>query len=264
MNGDIFCDWLKHFINFVRPSLTQKVLLILDGHKSHTQNIEALEHASKSGVIMLSLPTHTTHKLQPLDVSFFKPLKPYYYQHLNQWMRAHPGRPVTMFQICQLFGKAYGQATTVGNAVNGFCKTGLFPVNPLVFDDSEFEPANVTDRPNPTEDEDIHTVSELNSDIAASSEDMPSGESLSINDEEANFPSASVIDDAGVANEATSADSSNSSASKFITVAEISPLPKNIRSSSQRRRPSAKATLLTSSPHKKRVKQQFEIQKNYL
>ena len=132
MNGDIFCDWLKHFINFVRPSLTQKVLLILDGHKSHTQNIEALEHALKSGVIMLSLPPHTTHKLQPLDVSFFKPLKTYYYQHLNQWMRAHPGRPVTMFQICQLFGKAYGQAATVGNAVNGFRKTGLFPVNPLV------------------------------------------------------------------------------------------------------------------------------------
>ena len=98
-------------------------------------------------------------------------------------MRAHRSRPVTMFQICQLFGKAYGQAATVGNAVNGFCKTGLFPVNPLVFYDSEFEPANVTDRPNPTEDEDIHTVSELNSDIAASSEDMPCGESLSINDE---------------------------------------------------------------------------------
>ena len=57
--------------------------------------------------------------------------------------------------------------------------------------------------------------------------------SLSINDEEANFPSASVIDDAGVANEATIADSSNSSASKCITVAEISPLPKNIRSSSK-------------------------------
>ena len=216
MNGDIFCDWLKHFINFVRPSLTQKMLLILDGHKSHTQNIEALEHASKSGVIMLSLPPHTTHKLQPLK-------KTYYYQHLNQWMRAHPGRPVTMLEICQLFSKAYGQAATVGNAVNGFRKTELFPVNSLVFNDSEFEPANVPDRPNPTEDKDIHTVSELNSNTAASSKDIPCGESLSVNDEEANFPSASVIDDAGVANEATSADCSNSSASKFITVAEISP-----------------------------------------
>ena len=169
-------------------------------------------------------------------------------------MRAHPGRPVTVFEICQFFGKAYGQSATVGNAVNGFRKTALFSVNPLVFDDSEFEPANVTDRPNPTEDEDIHTVSELNSNTAASSEDILCDESLSVNDEEANFSSASVIDDAGVANEATSADSSNSSASKFITVAEISPLPKNIRSSSQRRRPSAKTTLLTSSPHKKKSK----------
>ena len=77
----------------------------------------------------------------------------------------------------------------------------------MVFDDSEFQSANVTDRPNPTEDKDVHTVSELNSDTAASSEDMPSGESLSINNKEANFPSASVIDDTGKANEVTSADS---------------------------------------------------------
>ena len=90
-------------------------------------------------------------------------------------MRAHPGRPVTMFQICQLFGKAFGQAATVGNAVKGFRKTGLFPVNPLVFNDSEFEPANVTDKLNLTEDEDVHTVCELNSDTAVSSEDMPCG-----------------------------------------------------------------------------------------
>ena len=81
-------------------------------------------------------------------------------------MRAHPGRPVTMFQICQLFGKAYGQAATVGNAVNRVRKTGLFPINLLVFDDSEFQPVDVTDRPNPMEDEDVHTVSELYSDTA--------------------------------------------------------------------------------------------------
>ena len=49
---------------------------------------------------------------------------------------------------------------------------------------------------NSTEDENIHTFSELNSDTAASNEEIPCGESLSINDEEANFPSASVIDDA--------------------------------------------------------------------
>ena len=66
-----------------------------------------------------------------------------------------------MFQICQLFGKSYGQAATVGNAVNGFRKTELFPVNPLVFDDSEFLPVDVTDKPNPTEDKDVYTVSEL-------------------------------------------------------------------------------------------------------
>lgn len=70
---DIFALWLEHFIKEINPSATRKVLLLLDGHKSHTHNLKALERASECGVTMLSLPPHTSHHLQPLDVSFFKP-----------------------------------------------------------------------------------------------------------------------------------------------------------------------------------------------
>jgi len=72
---DIFADWMNHFINNVKPNEAFKVLLILDGLKSHTHNLNALEKAKKSGVIMLLLPPHTSHRTQPLDISFFKPLK---------------------------------------------------------------------------------------------------------------------------------------------------------------------------------------------
>ena len=43
---------------------------ILDGHKSLTHNIAALRRASECGIIMLSLPPHTSHKMQPLDITF--------------------------------------------------------------------------------------------------------------------------------------------------------------------------------------------------
>ena len=58
------------------------------------QKIQALELGAKSGAIMFSLLFHTSHWLQPLGVAFFKSLKTYYYQQINQWMRANFGMPV--------------------------------------------------------------------------------------------------------------------------------------------------------------------------
>jgi len=130
-----------HFIKHAKPSKESKVLLILDGHKSHTLNLKAIERASECGIIMLSLPpkcSHRIHAMQPLDLTFFKLLKTYYSQHIDQWMRAHPGKPVTMFQISELFGLAYGKAASVSCAVNGFGKARKFP-----------EAADVTNRPIP-------------------------------------------------------------------------------------------------------------------
>lgn len=104
MNNEIFVQWLEHFIQYTKPTLEKKVLLILDGHKSHTHSIKALDRTSEAGVMMLSLPPHTSHRLQPLDIAFFRPLKVYYSQQIDQWMRANPGRAVTMFQLRRLFG----------------------------------------------------------------------------------------------------------------------------------------------------------------
>ncbi|CAM1330499.1 Uncharacterised protein r2_g3954 [Pycnogonum litorale] len=145
MNIEIFCQWLEHFIEVIKPSKTNKVLLILDGHVSHTQNIAALERASEVGVIMLSLPPHTTHRIQPLDRSFFKPLNTYYNQAVETWLRTNPGRAVSVYQISELLGKAYGRAATIATSVNGYAKCGLWPVDRYVFDESEFAPATVTD-----------------------------------------------------------------------------------------------------------------------
>ena len=60
--------------SFVPPMLIFTILLILDGHSTHTKNLEALVLARDYGIVMLSLPSHTTYRLQPLDRSFFKAL----------------------------------------------------------------------------------------------------------------------------------------------------------------------------------------------
>jgi len=78
MCNEGFVNWLKHFISVVRPTVEQKVALILDGHVSHCRNLEAINLARSAGVRMISLPPHTTHRLQPLDVTFFGPMGKFY------------------------------------------------------------------------------------------------------------------------------------------------------------------------------------------
>ncbi|KAJ4444979.1 hypothetical protein ANN_06778 [Periplaneta americana] len=74
INKDVFVRLLRHFINTVRPSKEREVLLLLDGHSTHTRNLDALDIAPENGVIMLAFAGHITHRLQPLAVTFFKHL----------------------------------------------------------------------------------------------------------------------------------------------------------------------------------------------
>ena len=70
MQTDTFLDWLKHFANTVKPSPEEKHILILDEHSSH-KSIEAVDFAREHGIIMITLRPHTTHRLQPLDVTIY-------------------------------------------------------------------------------------------------------------------------------------------------------------------------------------------------
>ena len=75
MTQETFIYWMKYFISCVKPSKDKKVLLILDGHTSHTKNLKAIELTREHGVVLLSLPPHCSHKMQPLDVCFFSSIR---------------------------------------------------------------------------------------------------------------------------------------------------------------------------------------------
>jgi hypothetical protein len=55
-------------------SQTNCHLLILNNHRSHV-TLKAREQAMAFCLNMLTLPLHTSHAFQPLDVSCFKPFK---------------------------------------------------------------------------------------------------------------------------------------------------------------------------------------------
>ncbi|KAJ8887159.1 hypothetical protein PR048_013374 [Dryococelus australis] len=50
------------------------VLLLLDGHSSHAKRLGLTNLARENNVVLLCFPPDTTHRMQPLDVSFMAPL----------------------------------------------------------------------------------------------------------------------------------------------------------------------------------------------
>lgn len=146
MDADSFFEWIQHFIRAVKPTPQEKVLLILDGHSSHTQSFKAVELARLHGVVMVSLPSHCTHKMQPLDLSFFKPLNTYMSSAISSKLRERPGTRLNVQHIASLVGVALPRAATMEIAMNGFRRSGLWPVDRYVFSEADFAPSLVTDR----------------------------------------------------------------------------------------------------------------------
>jgi len=148
MNTDLFVDYLDHFAKNVRPSVNSPVLLVLDNHSSHV-SVAAIEFARKHFIHMLSLPPHGSHKIQPLDVVFFGPLKAAYASECDTWQVSHPGRAITQYEVAGIFRPAYDRTATVEKAAHGFRATGIWPYNPNTFSDTDFLPSQVTEVSNP-------------------------------------------------------------------------------------------------------------------
>jgi len=76
--------------------------------------------------------------MQPLDKAFMGPLKTFYCQEIEKWLRSHPGGDVSVYQIGELFGNAYKRAATGEIAANGFRATGLLPCDKNIFRPYDF------------------------------------------------------------------------------------------------------------------------------
>ncbi|CAB4032795.1 tigger transposable element-derived 6-like [Paramuricea clavata] len=138
IEANLFLDYIKHFAAHVKCSKGSPVLLILDGHKSHTKCLSTIEFARENGIEMVSLPPHTSHKLQPLDRSFFKPLKSAFNTACSSWLRSHSGRRITVDKLGELFNTAYLKAATMENAISGFRCSGIVPFNSDILPSSDF------------------------------------------------------------------------------------------------------------------------------
>ncbi|XP_046739568.1 uncharacterized protein LOC124407470 [Diprion similis] len=140
----IFLEWLE--THFVSRKPAGKVLLLLDGHSTHCNSVEMLEYAEKNDIVLLSMPSHTSHYLQPLDRAVFKSLKTHFYEQCRLWLKQNTGRRITRLSFGTLLNKAWGKAASAENAITGFKATGVSPFNPSAIPDYAFtqEPRELT------------------------------------------------------------------------------------------------------------------------
>lgn len=152
MNEDLFLSWLKHFQRHAMTSKENPALLVLDNHCSHCSLI-AYDFCRENGIIMLSFPPHTSHRLQPLDLTIFGPLKSAYSSECAIFMRQNVHQKITPYDVAEIFNRAFVRVATIEKAQKGFEVSGIVPFRPNIFTEEDFLPSTIS-RPTAVEIDD--------------------------------------------------------------------------------------------------------------
>lgn len=137
MESDVFLNFMKSaFLKAIGD--TRPVLLVYDGHRTHVDQ-RVIEFARTNSINILKLPPHTTHLLQPLDLSVFKSFKADWDQQLCKWQRHNIGRKVPKKFFSQIVGKTWKNVRPE-IIQNGFRKAGIYPFNPDAVPRENFNP----------------------------------------------------------------------------------------------------------------------------
>jgi hypothetical protein len=132
MTGFLFSSWIAHFVKALenRGGIfpTNRHLLILDGHNSHV-TLDVVYKAKQNGLDLLTLPSHTSHRLQPLDCSVFQPFKCAFRGYRDAWTLQNRGRAAQKEDLAEWVSLALERALTPRNIMQGFKGIGIWPLN---------------------------------------------------------------------------------------------------------------------------------------
>ena len=122
-------EWLeKVFIPQTAPRDHSARLLILDGHGSH-ETTDFLWKCLEHNIYLLFLPAHTSHILQPLDLTVFSALKRAYRKELQKLNSLIDSTPIGKRNFLVCYYKARQESITPSNIKAGWRTTGLWPVS---------------------------------------------------------------------------------------------------------------------------------------
>ena len=243
MTTELFTDWMKHFAEQSNASVDNPVLLVMDNHSSHI-SLQTYLFCKQKGINIISIPPHTSHRLQPLDLTFFGPLKCAFHKECDLFMKCHAAEKITPYDVPALFNKAYSRVASVDKAARGFQCSGIWPLNPDQFGDDDFMAADNLQRETLTE------VRPIMLPVADKDDDLSSPDQV--------VQEISGVDIPSTSNDFNSTDPETPKSSTKISVAEISPIPgpSNVSRINSRRKPTKmRSQILTASPMKEKLEE---------
>lgn len=128
-NDEIQYSWIQDF-----DAQTAKYckgdwrMLIFDGYGSHV-SYEVIEYCWDNLIVPFQLPAHSTHLLQPLDVTCFQPLKHYHREAIDMAVRAGDSK-FSRREFLAAFKTMRQQAFKTSTLRHAFRDTGITPINP--------------------------------------------------------------------------------------------------------------------------------------
>ena len=118
-------EWLQK-VFLPQTNTIEPRLLILDGHGSH-ETTDFMYLCYQHNIRLLFLPPHSSHVLQPLDLSVFSPLKSRYRKEVGYLTLLTDSSPLGKQNFLTCYQKARKEALSAKNIKNGWKATGLWP-----------------------------------------------------------------------------------------------------------------------------------------
>jgi hypothetical protein len=180
----IGAEWFeKSFIPqaTARNKSGKPILLILDGHSSH-ETSHILHLAELHNIIILCLPPHTTHKLQPLDVGVFGPLQRAWLERCDSVVEL-TGAEMPKEDFVNEYMDVREASFRSSTIISAFKKSGVWPVDRAVFLDDDFAPSipystEAQDIPSLPDKSESDSDSDSESDSDDSDTDGPHGDGI--------------------------------------------------------------------------------------
>lgn len=145
MISELFIDVLKHIQKNSNCTKERPILVLLDNHSSHC-SLETINYSRENGIVILSFPPHTSHRLQPLDVSVFGPFKKFCRVSFNDFLCSNRGKQITIYDIAALTNQPFQRSFSSENILSGFKSTGIHPFNSQNFNEDEFAVENLPEQ----------------------------------------------------------------------------------------------------------------------
>ena len=114
----------------------------MDNHENQL-GLEVVEMAQVNRLSIVVFPTHCSHRLQSLDVSFYSPQKSYHKNAVGEWNFSNLGKRISIYDISACFARAFNKSCTHENITSGLRKSGIFSLNSDTFTDADFLAATV-------------------------------------------------------------------------------------------------------------------------